>query len=190
MGPRTLISRGEQCGRWAGQTGCATCTLCNPLQSLSSYLSYPFSSYLGLKACCLIEVLWHTQVPLISIEELVLRRHACCILSHLHCNGHSLLFGFYLSRIGRIENLFCSTCRHSSQDTSSSHVCTAQVRTLCAAHSLATLCLFTTSGPDPGELPSFWGCMVFCHAPISWKESGKQQQQLKGLTFLCKRILS
>ena len=33
--------------------------------------------------------------------------------------------------------------------------CTVQLRTLCAAHSLATLCLFTTSGPDPGEFPGF-----------------------------------
>ena len=33
--------------------------------------------------------------------------------------------------------------------------CTVQLRTLCVAHSLATLCLFTTSGPGPGELPGF-----------------------------------
>ena len=55
--------------------------------------------------------------------------------------------------------------------------CTVQLRTLCAAHSLATLCLFMTSGPDPGELPGFWGSMVFRHAPIPRKGSGKQQQQ-------------
>ena len=30
-------------------------------------------------------------------------------------------------------------------------LCTVQLWTLCAAHSLATLCLSTTSGPDPGE---------------------------------------
>ena len=33
--------------------------------------------------------------------------------------------------------------------------CTVQLRTLCVAHSLATLCLFTFSGPDPRELPGF-----------------------------------
>ena len=33
--------------------------------------------------------------------------------------------------------------------------CTVQLRTLCTAHSLATLCLCTTFGPDPGELPGF-----------------------------------
>ena len=52
--------------------------------------------------------------------------------------------------------------------------CTVQLRTLCAAYSLATLCLSTASGPDPGELPGFWGSMVFHHAPISRKGSGKQ----------------
>ena len=55
--------------------------------------------------------------------------------------------------------------------------CTVQLRTLCAAHSLATLCLFTISGPDPGELPGFWDSMVSHHAPIPQKGSGKQQQQ-------------
>ena len=43
-------------------------------------------------------------------------RHS--VLSHLRCNGHSLLLGSYLSRIGRIENPSCSVCGHSSQDTS------------------------------------------------------------------------
>ena len=114
-----------------------------------------------------------TQVPPISTEELVLPCHACCVLSRLRCNGHSLLLGFYLSRIGRIKNPSCSACGHSFQDIS---FCTIQLRTLCAAHSLATLCLFTTSGPDPGELPGFWGSMVFCHAPIPRKGSDNQQQ--------------
>ena len=58
------------------------------------------------------------QVPSISTEELVLPRHARCILSRLRCNGHSLLLGSCLSRIGRIENPFCSACGHSSQDVS------------------------------------------------------------------------
>ena len=59
-----------------------------------------------------------TQVPSISTEELVLPRHARCVLSRLRCNGHSLYLGYYLSRIGRIENPSCSACGHSSQDTS------------------------------------------------------------------------
>ena len=59
-----------------------------------------------------------TQVPSISVEELVLPRHAYCVLSRLRCNGRSLLLSSYLSRIGRIENPSCSACGHLSQDTS------------------------------------------------------------------------
>ena len=59
-----------------------------------------------------------TQVPSISTEELVLPRHARCVLSRLRCKGHSLLLGSYLSRIGRTENPSCSACGHSSQDIS------------------------------------------------------------------------
>ena len=47
----------------------------------------------------------------------MLPRHARS-LSRLRCNGHSLLLGSYLFRIGRIENPSCSACGHSSQDTS------------------------------------------------------------------------
>ena len=59
-----------------------------------------------------------TQVPLISTKELVLPCHARCVLSCLHSNRHSPLLSSYLSRIARIENPSCSTCKHSSQDTS------------------------------------------------------------------------
>ena len=59
-----------------------------------------------------------TQVSSISTEELVLPRHARCVLSRLRCNRHSLLLGSYLSRIGRIENPSCSACGHSSQGDS------------------------------------------------------------------------
>ena len=81
-----------------------------------------------------------TQVPLISTEELVLPRHARCVLSRLRCNGHSLLLGSYLSRIGRIENPSCSACGHSSQDTS--HLilhcpATASLRRSLLGHSLS-----------------------------------------------------
>ena len=55
-----------------------------------------------------------TQVPSISIEELVLPRRARCVLSRIRFNGHSLLLGSYLSRIGRIENPSCSACGHLS----------------------------------------------------------------------------
>ena len=40
------------------------------------------------------------------------------LTSRLRCNGHSLLLGSYLFRIGRIKNPSCSACGHSSQDIS------------------------------------------------------------------------
>ena len=121
--------------------------------------------------CTVLSKFFGTQVSSISTKELVLPRHACCILSCLRCNRHSFLLGFYFSRIGRIENPFCSACKHSSQDTS--HL----ILHCSATDSLATLCLSTTSGPGPGELPGFWGSMIFRHAPIPQKDSGNQQQQ-------------
>ena len=101
----------------------------------------------------------------------MLPRHARCVLSRLRCNGHSLLLGSYLTRIGRIENSSCSACGHSSQDI-------PHLILHCPATDTAplTLCPSTTSGPDLGELPSFWGSMVFRHAPIPRKGSDNQQQ--------------
>ena len=117
-----------------------------------------------------------TRVPSISTEKLVLPHHARCVLSHLRCNGHSLFLGSYLSRIGRTENPSFSACGHSSQDIS--HLILHCPATDSLRRSLlATLCLSTTSGPDPEELLGFWGSLVFRHAPIPWKGSDKQQQQ-------------
>ena len=95
-----------------------------------------------------------TQVPSISTEKLVLPRHARCVLSRLRFNRHSFLLGSYLSRVGRMENSSGSTCGHSPK-TPLISFCTVQLRTLSAACSLATLCLSTTSGPDPRELLGF-----------------------------------
>ena len=80
---------------------------------------YPFTSCLFLDwRRTVSSKYFDTQVPSISTEELVLPRHARCVLFRLRCNGHSLLLGSYLSRIGRIENSSCSACGHPSQDIS------------------------------------------------------------------------
>ena len=106
----------------------------------------------------------------------MLPRHARCVLSRFRSNGHSLRLGSYLSRLAELRTLPAAPV-DTRPRTSLISFCTVQLRTLCAAHSLATLCLSTTSGPDPRELPGFWGSMVFRHAPIPRKGSGKQQQQ-------------
>ena len=82
--------------------------------SLSPLISHLFSDWRRTVSSKYFD----TQVPSISIEELVLPRRARCVLSRLRCNRHSLLLGSYLSRIGRIENPACSACGHSSQDIS------------------------------------------------------------------------
>ena len=82
-----------------------------PLQSLVVSLLIPLVS--TFVSCQYFD----TQVPSISAEELVLPRHACCVLSCIRCNRRSLLLGSYLSRIGRIENPSCSACGYSYQNT-------------------------------------------------------------------------
>ena len=92
-----------------------------PLQSLVVSLLLSLVSTLVLSrtgGVLSLPKYFDTQIPSISTEELVLPRHARCVLSRLRCNGHSLLLGSYLSRIGRIENSSCSACGHSSQDIS------------------------------------------------------------------------
>ena len=86
-------------------------------------------------------------------------------------NEHSLLLSSYLSRIGKMRILPAMTVWTLVPGHLSSHSALSSYR-LCAAHPLATLCLSTTFGPGPGELPSFLGSMVFHHVPIPWKGSG------------------
>ena len=108
---------------------------------------------------------FNTQIFSISTEELVLPRHARCVLSRLRCNGNSLLLSSYLSRIGRIENHSCCACIHPSQDTS--HL---------ILHCLATDFLRRSLVGDSLSLydlwPGFWGSMVFRHTLILRKGSG------------------
>ena len=106
----------------------------------------------------------------------MLPRYARCVHSRLRRNGHSLLLGSYLIGLAELRILPAAPV-DTRPRTSLISFCTVQLRTLCAAHSLATLCLFPTSGPGLGELPGFWGSMVFRHTPITRKGSGKQQQQ-------------
>ena len=117
MGPRTLVSPGNNTADELARRRALLAPSAIPC-SLSPVIS-------GIHSCLISD--WRrtvssnyfdTQVPSISTEELVLPRHARCALSRLRCNGHSLLLGSYLSRIGRIENPSCSACGHPSQDIS------------------------------------------------------------------------
>ena len=61
--------------------------------------------------------------------------------------------------------------------------CTVQKRTLCTTHSLATPCLFTTSGPCLGQLPGFWCSMAsaahpsFARGQVTTTKTRRDQMQ-------------
>ena len=46
----------------------------------------------------------------------MITHHTRCVLCRLRCNGHSLLFNSYLTRVCRIVNLLCSAYGHPLQD--------------------------------------------------------------------------
>ena len=91
----------------------------SPPQSLVVSLLLPLVSTLVFsRTGCVLShrsILTH-RFPRFS--PIKLPRHARFVFSRLHCNGHSLLLGSYLSRINRIENPSCSAYGHSSQDMS------------------------------------------------------------------------
>ena len=117
MCPRTLASPGNDTSDELTRRGALLapsaipCSLSPLISGIHSRLISDWRRTVSLK-------FFDTQVPSISTEELVLPRHARCVLSRLRCNEHSLLLGSYLSRIGRIENPSCSACGHSSHRTS------------------------------------------------------------------------
>ena len=116
MGPRTLVSPGNDAADELARRGALLAPSAIPC-SLSPLISRIHSRLFSDWRRTVSSKYFDPQVPSISTEELGLPRHARCVLSHLRYNGHSLLLGSYLSRIGRIENFFCSACGHSSQDT-------------------------------------------------------------------------
>ena len=141
------------------------------LFSLSPLISRIHSDFFSDWSRTVSSKFFDTQASSISTEELVLPRHAHCVLSYLRSNGHNLLLSSYLSRFGRIENLPAAPADIRSRTLLVSF-CPVQLGTLCAARFLATLSPSMTSGPGPVELTGFWGSMVFRHASISRKESG------------------
>ena len=102
----------DELARWAALLALSAipCSLSPPISRIHSSLFSDWRRTVSSK-------FFDTQVPSIFTEELVLPRHARCVLSRLRCNGYSFQLSFYLSRIGRIGNPCCSACVHSSQDT-------------------------------------------------------------------------
>ena len=125
------------------------CTL-SPL--ISRIYSYLFSDWRHTASSKFFD----TEVSLVSPEEVALPRHARCVLSRVRRNGHSVLLSSYLTRIGRIENPFCSANGHPSQDTSYFILhCPAM-----DSFALLAFWRFFVS-----LRPLVWGSIVFRHAP-------------------------
>ena len=103
-------------------------------------------------------------------------RHARCFLSRLCCNRHSLLLASYLSRIGRIENPFCSACGHSSQNTS--HLILHCPTTYFFCRSLFGNSLYLCDlWSRPWRVARLLGLHGFPPCPHPSEGVGKQQQQ-------------
>ena len=100
MGPWTLVFPGKRRADELARQGALVvssaipCTLSPLIFCIHSSLFSDWRSTISSK-------FFDTQFPSISTEELVLPRHARCVLSRLRCNGHSLLLSSYFSRIGR-----------------------------------------------------------------------------------------
>ena len=113
MGPRHSFLPGNNAADELARRGALLAHSAIPC-SLSPFISCIHSCLISDWRRTVSSKYLDTQVPSISTEELVLPRHARCVLSRLRCNGHRLLLGSYLSRIGRIENSSCSACGHFS----------------------------------------------------------------------------
>ena len=144
--------------------------------SLPLLISRIHSFFFSDWKCTVSSKFFDTQVPSISTEELMLPRHARCVLSRLHCNGHSLLLSSYLSRIGRIENPSCSACEHSSQDTSHlilHYRATDSLRRSLFGDSLSLYDLWSR----PWGVARLLGLHGFPPCPHPFEGVGQQQQQ-------------
>ena len=115
MGPRTLVSSRNDTADELARRGTLLAPSAIPC-SHSPLISRTHSCLISDWRRTVSSQYFDTQAPSISTEELVLPRHARCVLSRLRCNRNSLVLGSYLSRIGRIENASCSACGHSSQE--------------------------------------------------------------------------
>ena len=148
----------------------ATRALCNPLWSLSSYLSSTLIfSRTGV-------VRFHLNSLTHRLLQFLLR-NVCYVVTlavsylvfaatNTACCSAFVLLG--LAKSGILH----ATLADIRPRTPLISFCTVQLRILCSTRSLATLSLRKTSGLSPGELPGFWGSMVFHHTPIPRKRLG------------------
>ena len=121
---------------------------------------------LRLSACCL----WPARMFYLPFRKVLSYRNTSATVIVGTWGEH---LNDYVISLGLAESRILSAAPADTRPrTPPISFCTVQLETLCAACSLATLCLFAASGPGLGELFGFWCSMVFRHAPIPRKGSG------------------
>ena len=99
----------------------------------------------------------------------MLPRHARCGLSLVYAATDTVFCKAPVSLKLAESKILLAALADARFRTPLPSFCTVQLRTHCVARSLTIFSLCTTSGPGPGELPRFWGLMVFRHQPIPRK---------------------
>ena len=110
------------------------------MYSFFSYLSYPTLSFFRLKAYCLIEILQHSRFPWF------LMRNLCFFITltvfFLVYAATDTAYCYALTSLGLAESRILPAAPADTRSrTPLISFCTVQLQTLCAACSLATLCL-------------------------------------------------
>ena len=154
--------------------------------NLSSLISGIHSSLFSFWRHTVSLKFFDTRVPSISTEELVLLRHARCVLSRLRCKGHSLLLSSYLSSIGRIENPSCSARGHlSSHSALSSYGLFASLALWQFAVSLRPLSQTLLSFPTSGAL---WSSAINPFLGKGWVTTTTAKRKLQTHYYVTKGV--
>ena len=165
MGPRTLVSPGNDAADELARRGALTAPSAIPC-NLSALISRIHSSFFSDWRHTVSSKFFDThrlpRFPLRNLCSLVM----LAVFSLVYVATDTAFSQVFIP-LGLAESKILPAAPVDTRPrTPLISFCTVQLRTVCAAHSLATLCFSTTSGPDPGELPVFWGSMVSRHASI------------------------
>ena len=180
MGSRVLASSEKQRCWWTGKTGCATCALCNPL-SFSLFWSLASTLVFSRTGGALFHL--NSSTHRVSLDCL---REICVSLVKLA--AYSLVYAATLLFFWDWQNreAFYAAPANSRPRKYLISCCTVQLRILCAARSLAFLCLPAISGPGSGKLLGFLGIHgFFAILPIPQKGSGNNSNNNNRELFFC-----
>ena len=166
MGPRALVLSGNDATGDFARRAALPLPSAIPCNLSSRIHSSLFSDWMRAVSSKFLD----TQFFSVSAEVLVLPRYFLCALFRPRCYGHSSLELTEWKIIRAAPAVILPR-------TSLIAFFTVQLHGLCAAYSLATFCFSTTSGPMPCRVAQLWGSMIFRHAVIPRKGTGKNNKQ-------------